>query len=330
MKKLLRFGGVAALISVLMTISAASSAGAASVTSSGGSGNGYRIFPVRSDITVSPGGSQIVTIYVQNISTANEDIQVVLNDFQARADESGAPALLLNGQSASQHGLKQYMSASPATFSLAPGQQQTIAVHVTIPAKAAGGGYFGALRVAPASLSGDKSVNLAASVASLILAKVPGYITERLSIAGLDVTSNGSPHIYFTNDKGLEGAVRFQNSGNIQEEPFGKLQLKKGSKVLHTYEVNNTDPAGNVLPDSIRKFTVALGSVGSFGKYQLVGNFGYGSTGQLLSASTTFYIVPLAVFVLVVVIILFILFLIFGLPRLVRRYNQRILRRGRA
>jgi hypothetical protein len=134
--------------------------------------------------------------------------------------------------------------------------------------------------------------------------------------------------VIFTSNKNLQGVVRVRNSGNVQEQPFGRIVLKKGDKVLGSYEINNTDPRGNVLPDSIRKFSVDLKNVGSFGKYTLQGNFGYGSSGQLLSASTSFYIVPVWMIIIVLLLLALVLFLIFGLPKAVRRYNQNILRRA--
>lgn len=293
--------------------------------------NGYRVSPVRTDMTVQPGASSQVTVYIQNVSSAVENLRVVVNDFQAPKDESGNPALLLNGSAAPQHSLKQFISAPTDSFTLQPGQQKAINVTVKVPAGTPGGGYYGAIRFAPVGASGDKNVNLSASVASLILVTVPGNLSEQLSIAGFGVAQGDavtSLRSLFFNNKNLQAVVRFQNSGNVQEQPFGKILLKKGSKTLATYNVNQAASPGNVLPDSIRRFTTHLDKVGSFGKYKIEGNFGYGSKGQLLTASATFYVIPLIIIILVVVVLLLILFLIFVLPRLIRAYNRRVIARA--
>jgi len=86
--------------------------------------------------------------------------------------------------------------------------------------------------------------------------------------------------------------------------------------------------AATSWPDSIRKFTVPLDKVGTFGIFKLDGNFGYGSNGQLLSASTTFYVVPLIAVILFIALVAVMAFLIFGLPRLIRAYNRRIIRQS--
>lgn len=321
MKKLREIGILS--IALLTVISAGFSA-----LASAANANGYKVSPVRTDLVIDPGTSKTFSVFMQNVSGSPENLQVIINDFGPTTSETGQPALLLNGQEAPSHGLKQYITVPSGTISLQPNEQKSIKVQISIPKDAAGGGYFGAIRFAPASAAGDKNVNLSASVASLVLVKVPGQITEQLSIASFDVRSGDSPSVVFTGHKGLQAVVRFQNSGNVQEEPFGKIQLKKGSTVLSTTEINNTDPRGNVLPDSIRRFSVNLDKLGSFGKYTVVGNFGYGSSGQLLSAKTSFYIIPLVAIIIVAAIILFILFLIFVLPRWIRAYNRRILQRA--
>lgn len=299
----------------------------AATTPAANGGNGYKISPVRTDLTLEPGKSQTLQIYVQNVSSVVENLQVVINDFQASNDESGNPALLLNGKNAAVHGLRQFITVPTQTLSLQPNEQKVVSVVIAMPTTVTAGGYYGAVRIAPASVNATNNVTLAASVASLILVKVPGDTKEQVSIASIGVESGTKQRSIFTSGKNLTAVVRFQNNGDVQEEPFGKIILKKGSTTT-SYEINNTDPRGNVLPGSIRKFTVPLTKTSSFGKYTLQGNFGYGSNGQLLSASTTFYVIPVTAIVALIVIVALLLFAIFELPRLVKRYNRRVLRKA--
>lgn len=303
-------------------------------TASAAGGNGLRISPVRSDVTINPGQTQVVNINVTNVTVSSATFQAVINDFIANPNESGEPALILDpNQYASSHSLKRYIANIP-NFTLGAGQEKTIPVTINVPKDAAGGGYYGAIRFAPASVTTgpNQNVSLAGSVGSLILVKVPGNIKEQMSIASFEVRRNDSASSFFTSDKNLNATIRFQNEGNLQEEPFGKILLKNRSgKTLATYEVNNDTPPANVLPDSIRKFSIPINHVSGFGEYKLEGNFGYGSNGQLLSASTTIYVIPRAVIIIFIVIVLLLAFLIFILPKLIRAYNRWILSRaGRA
>ena len=302
----------------------------ASAASSGG--NGLRVSPVRTDLTIYPGKTENVNVSVTNVTTLTAELQTIVNDFIANPNESGEPAIIFNpNQYAPNHSLKRFASTG-GNFTLRPGEQKIVTVKINVPANAAGGGYYGAIRFAPASnVNGpNQTVSLAGSVGSLVLVKVPGDIKEQLNIASFDARVNDRPSTFFLKNKDIDAVVRFQNQGNIQEQPFGKILLKNHSgKVLGAYEVNDAQPPGNVLPDSTRKFTVALGNkVGSFGQYKLEGNFGYGTSGQLLSASTTFYVIPIWMIIAFIAIVALLAFLVFGLPRMIKAYNKRVLRRA--
>jgi hypothetical protein len=301
----------------------------ASAATANSGGNGLRISPVRTDITISPGESQTVMITTTNVTTAVEDLEAVVNDFTASADESGNPAILLGtNQYAPSHSLKRFVEPIP-DFTLQPGQEKTITATIKVPANAAGGGYYGAIRFAPASEGANQTVTLAGSVGSLVIVTVPGNIIDRLTIASFDARKNDQVSSFYTSNKGIDATIRFQNEGNVQEEPFGKVLLKNHSgKIIGQYEVNNTEPRGNVLPDSIRKFSVPLTNVGSFGIYKLEGNFGYASNGQLLSASTTIYVVPILAIIIFILIVLVLLFLVFVMPKLVKSYNDRVIKKA--
>jgi hypothetical protein len=291
--------------------------------------NGLKVSPVRTDLTISPGASQTVTMYVQNVTAAPLTLKGIVNDFIASNDENGSPRLILDAnQYAPSHSLKRYVGPIN-NFSLAPQEQKTVTVTVSMPKNAPAGGYYGAVRFAPASSTTDKNVNLTASVGSLILVKVPGNFKEQVTIAGFNVQHGDSKNKFFTSGKDLQTVVRFHNIGDIQEQPFGKIDLKKGGKVVSTIEVNNTDPRGNVLPDSIRKFSVPLNKVGNFGKYEVDGNFGYGGNGELVTAKTTFYVIPYWIIVGAVLAVLIILFVVIGIPRIIRRHDRRVLRGSR-
>jgi hypothetical protein len=291
-------------------------------------GNALKVSPVRNDLEIKPGASQTVDIYVQNMTSGSTKLRAIINDFVAGKDENGTPNIILDAdQAAPSHSLKQYVEAI-GDFTLAPNEQKNIKVKVTIPATASAGGYFGAVRFAPSSSTSDQNVTLSASVGSLLLVKVPGDIKEDLSVASFDVRKDDKPGNFFTSGKGLKSIVRFQNKGDVQEAPFGKVILKKGAKTLASYEINNVQPRGNVLPDSIRRFGIDLDKVSAFGKYKVEGNFGYGSKGQLLTASQTFYVVPIPVIVTAFVVLILIVLAIFVAPRMVKNYNRRVVQKA--
>ncbi len=295
------------------------------------SANGLRISPVRQDLQIEPGKSQTVDVYVENITDSPADFRGVVNDFIAGDDETGKPKVLFDEQDyAPSHGLRRFV-APISDFKLAPKERRAIKVTVSIPQNAAGGGYYGAVRFLPSNTNARENVTLSASVGSLLLVTVPGDVKEQLGVESLNVSrGDGKASSLFTNGNELKSVVRFKNSGNVQLSPFGKVVLKKSGKEIASYEINNTTPRGSVLPDSIRRFEVGFGDKAkSLGKYTIEGNFGYGSRGHLISASSTFYVVPLPFVVLAILLIAIILFLIFALPRLIKNHDRNLLRKMR-
>lgn len=295
-------------------------------------GNGLRISPVRNDLTIKPGSSQTVDLYVTNITNLPTKLKGVINDFIASEDESGKPRILLDeNTSAPSHGLRQYVTKIE-NFTLQPQEQRIIKVKIAMPSDAAGGGYFGAVRFLPENVDESLNVSLTASVGSLFLVTVPGDIKEQAGVESFNVTrgENGKASNFFTNGSGLRSVARIKNTGNVQVQPFGKVVLKKGSKVLGTYEVNNIQPRGSVLPDSIRRFNVDFGDKAkTLGKYTVEGNFGYGATGQLISAKTSFFVVPLPILITLIICLLLIIAAVFIGPRMLKSHDRKLLRKVR-
>jgi hypothetical protein len=124
----------------------------------------------------------------------------------------------------------------------------------------------------------------------------------------LTAAQNDKVKSFFTGGD-VQLITRLKNTGDIYVKPFGKVTIKKmfGGQV-GDYEFNKVEPRANVLPDSTRKFTDILpGGVKSFGRYTVTINLGYSQgSGQLITASTSFWYVPKAVLygLIVVVIVL--------------------------
>lgn len=317
-------------LSLLAVGSGSSLVQAATQTTS--AGNAIKVAPVRTDLTIQPGDSRQLSITIQNLTSTTVEYEAIINDFVAGNGEAGQPALILDANKyAPSHSLKRYITAIP-NVTVGGGQSKDVTVYISIPKNAAAGGYYGAVRFAPAgSADPTKNVTLSASVGSLILVKVPGDIKENVTLESFDIRTNiaaDSGSSFFTSNKNLYAVARFKNTGNVHEQPFGKVVLKRGGKVLQTVEINSTDPRGNVLPDSIRRFGVKLDKVGLWGRYTVEGNFGYGSSGQLVSGSTSFFVLPILYILGGIVAVALVALIIFGLPRAIRRYNQNIIRRA--
>jgi hypothetical protein len=289
-------------------------------------GNGLKIAPVRTDLTIEKGSSRPVTLSVENITASPVTVRGVVNDFVPSADESGEPRIILDEkQSAPGNSFKTLVSPILG-LTLQPNERREIRVSIAVPAKAASGGYYGAIRFAPGGGENDKNVALTASVGTIFLVRVPGNITEKLSVEGFQVSHGGKSGSLF-NSGPVTIVTRFRNFGNIHVQPFGKIYVKdmKG-KTIADIEINNAQPRGSVLPASIRKFENPVPEKSLFGRYVAEGNFGYGTNGELITAKKTFYVIP---YKLIGAILAILAFLIFILPRLIRKYNENIIKQSK-
>ena len=328
---------MAALFLSLLCVFGASSYAAADETAS--SSNGLKLSPVRTDVTIEPGQTKSVQITVTNVTNVQTSYAIQVNDFTASGDESGQPQILLeDDQFAPSHSLKRLIASAPGV-TLQPGEDKVVSIPIAVPLNYKAGGYYGAIRFVPqdGNTEADKNVALSASVGSLVLVTVPGDITRNLQVASLyarhatEQNQADSPRTVLFSNKNVEAVVRFENKGDVQEQPFGKITLKDWrGNVVTSYEINNQEPRGNVLPSSIRKFSVPAEKLGSFGKYRLEGSFGYGEDGRLLTAATSIYVVPVWLVLTVVALIAALVGLIVGVPKAIRAYNKRIVEKARS
>jgi hypothetical protein len=251
----------------------------------------------------------------------------VTNDFVASDDESGEPRIVLDDdKSAPEDSFKSLVPPLPS-FTLQPNERREIKVNLAAPKDAVSGGYYGAIRFIPDNGASDKNVALNASVGSIFLITIPGNLIQQLKIESFNVMHNGGAGALF-NSGPVSIETRFKNSGNVHVQPFGHIQIKNFRGVtIETIEINNTQPRGSVLPNSIRKFNSPVKETKLFGRYTVEGSFGYGDKGELLLAHKTFYVIP---YKYIAGVLLVLAFLIFVLPRLIRAYNRRVVARAQA
>lgn len=323
----IRSGLLMALCGVVLIASPSSVAFAATSSSTSGSSSGIKLSPLRSDVTLDPGASASVTVHVTNLTKQSVIMRPIENDFVA-GDESGTPSIILDENSyAPSHSLKRFM-VPLQNVTLGPGATQDVSVKITVPKTAQAGGYFGALRFTPAT-SGGQPVTVNGGAASLILLRVTGPTVEQMTLTNFDVQQNGGTATNFRTPNNLALLVRFQNKGNLQEAPFGQINVQKGKKVVYTSNFNQEDPKNEVLPDSARRWTVPLKNLGKFGKYTISGTFGYGDKGQTINIQKTVWIIPSAYIMAIVIAVVVIVAIVGGAWMFLRNYKRRILRSSR-
>lgn len=257
-------------------------------------GNGFVVSPVRSEQTIEPGKSETVSLTVENVTGVKTTAKPIVNDFEASQSENGQPRIILDEtKSAPSNSFKSLVGNLP-TIELNPGEKKTMPVKISVPSNAGAGGYYGAIRfIADNQQGADKNVALSASVGTIFLVKVPGNLTESMQLVEFTAAKNGSKGRFFVNSGEMSVITRLKNTGNIHVKPFGRVQLTdRSGKIIEEFELNNTEPRSNVLPNSTRMFEDKLSNSKWIGKYTVSANIGYGTSGSLITAKTSFWVIP--------------------------------------
>lgn len=269
----------------------------------GGAGNGFRISPVRSELVIEKGGSETLTINIENPTSSTMLAKPVVNNFVASDQEDGEPRLILeeNAENEPKNNFRNLVGVIN-DIKLKSGENKDITVTISVPDNANAGGYYGAIRFVPEESSGTGNIGLSASVGTIVLVRVPGDLTERLDLVQLTAGQDGNAKSFLTSGS-VQVLTRLKNSGDIHVQPFGKVQVKNMfGKTVAEYELNNTDPRANILPDSTRKFVDEAPDQKWLGRYTIVANLGYGQGGgEVITAQSSFwYLPPWAIAVIVV------------------------------
>lgn len=179
--------------------------------------------------------------------------------------------------------------------------EQTFEIPFTIrvPHDAAPGGHYAAVLIgnrAPRA-TGQSSISVASSIASLIFLSVAGDVDERARIRDFvtDQALYEKPEARFS--------LRFENQGNIHVQPRGTITIyNMFGKERGTVIINQEDKHfGNVMPGSVRKFSFdwqADSGRWDIGKYKAEATLGYGSNAtSFANATTYFWVLPVGTLV---------------------------------
>lgn len=283
------------------------------VSGQGDTSGGISISPTRFEFVIEPGENEVATILVENIIDEPILAKAFLNDFEPDGI-TGSPKLYIDDNAErSANSLRDFVVDVEDTL-IEGNETKPVDVFLQVPENAAPGAYYGAIRFQAASpetseeSTGDPQVALNASVAAIVLVEVPGDITERIEVASVAGFLDGKEGSIFTR-KPNEVGIEINNLGNGFSKPFGTVAVNGpwGQGEILNYELNDTSPRGNVLPESSRLFLDGLDGVQWPGRYSIVANISHGRGGEILVAKGSFWYLPiwflLAVLALVAAIV---------------------------
>jgi hypothetical protein len=301
------------------------------------------ISPPLYDLGVAPGQSVTESLKVFNETQETNTWYFETQNFTSQG-EDGEPSFAGEGNT---EDLASWIALPTQPITLAPGETQTVNFTINVPKDADAGGHYAAvfLTSTPPNTNGG-AVGVSSRIGALILLRVAGDIIEAGSLQQFGFSSGSGVYASLP----VDFTVLFQNSGNVHVKPFGSITVHDASgNVAASILVNQAEqpdgtiaPVGNVLPSSTREFDEMWGTSSSstqgfwssisyewnnfaFGKYTAALHLSYGTEGETIDSSLSFWIFPWQLILVILIgLALLVLLIVFG----VRRYNRWII--GRA
>lgn len=284
---------------------------------------GAQISPALVELNAEKGKTYTLKVKVTNVTLTKLVYSTSVNDFESK-DETGSPSVLLDSNLPSSASVVDWVSTDPE-FTLDTREAREITATVTVPGDAEPGGHYGVIRFSGRAPELESSgVGLAASTGMLLLIRVSGDITESASLASFYTANSGNQTSFFETPP-VEFITRIKNDGNIHVKPTGNIEVRDafGNSVA-SIPINDTK--SNVLPGSIRRFETEYKSDWMFGMYTADLTLGYGTTGQAITNTITFWVIP---YKLVLVCLLVLATLLFIASRLIKVYNKHIIAKAK-
>ncbi len=292
------------------------------------------ISPARIEVAGDPGtvvGGEFALI---NEQATPQTFYASYENFTAQG-ETGTPSF-----SSEKVGLASWLSTNPTQITLDPGRAVKIPYAISIPASAEPGGYFAAIFWSTTPPSTDSAqVSIGAKIGMLILLRVNGDIAESGGITQFDRNGHG----FFYTSLPVSLRYKFRNDGSDRVEPKGSIVIRD-TVFIKAATLNANAVTGNILPGSVRQFTVewlkhkAPQPVQGFfnavsyqwqnfalGLYSAHLKLAYGTQGLTSSKSVWFFVFP---WQLVVCIVAVLAIVFKGGALLLKRYNRYIIRQA--
>lgn len=271
---------------------------------------GTRLTPPSFDMTLSPGESITKTIEIQNNSGVTQTYNLSVNGFTAAGEEGASAFLPANGND-----LSGWIAFSPPqSISVPANGTRNVDVTITVPQNAAPGGHYATIFARTDSATNDTTtgVGVQQMIGVNFLVRVAGNVIENATVVEFS-----TPKSRLEPGEELMFTSRVRNTGNVHIRPSGVIEIYRGNAKIHEIPLN--EAGGNVLPDSVRRFTVTSDKYLPAGKYRAGLVLQYGASQVIQVPPVEFVVVNENLFVMVVIASLIILAIILIIALVVNR-----------
>ena len=250
------------------------------------------------ELLLKPGEKKQITVQVRNDSDKQLEVETFVRDFII-ADDGSTPVQVKENVS-NRWSLAKWVTLTPPRQIIPAHKKTTINVLIEVPADALPGGHYAMILHRPAGAGSstapvDEVTEAAGSgisqqVGSLLYVRVDGPITEQLFIRDFTFKPN------FAEFGPMPFEYTVENKSDIHMLPRASVEI---FNIFNQRIDTITMEAKNVFPLAERKFSNKWSRVWGFGPYRADLKVSYGSTGQLVQAHSTFWILPVRLIIAV-------------------------------
>ena len=268
------------------------------------------IAPAKIEFNVNPGDEIRFSIYTRNDGEVPGELYSIVKGFTE--DEGGTKIWVENAPEIEWVKIPQKISASP-------GETIEVPVVINVPQDAPPGGHF--LAIGFGTLPGKQrgsGLAIGVNVLSLVYINISGNRIDKISISEFM-----AKRVYF--DFPVKFVYKIKNEGNTYVRPTGEIEISNiFGKLIANLRVNEKE--FQILPGKEKVLENEWSNNFAFGPYKAKLNIYYGlNQSQNLVFNYWFFMLPIKVISIVFVLIIFVIFI---LPRLIKKYNEYIIRKA--
>jgi hypothetical protein len=268
------------------------------------------IAPAKIEFNVNPGEEIKFSIYTRNDGETSTYLYSVVKGFTE--DEGGVKIWIENAPEIEWVKIPEKVSAPPKEMIEVP-------VVINVPKDAPPGGHFLAIGFGtmPAKQKGS-GVAMGVNVLSLVYINVSGNRIDKISISEFM-----GKRIYLGFP--VKFAYKIKNEGNTYVKPTGEVEIRNAfGRLIANLRVNEREL--QILPGKEKVLENEWSNNFAFGPYKAKFNIYYGlNQSKNIVFNYWFFMLPIKA---VIIILILIILIVFVFPRLIKKYNEYIIRKA--
>jgi hypothetical protein len=268
------------------------------------------IAPAKIEFNVNPGEEIKFSIYTRNDGEAVAYLYSVVKGFTE--DEAGTKIWVEDAPEIEWVKIPEKVSAPP-------GEMIEVPVVINVPQDSPPGGHFLAIGFGtmPEKQKGS-GVAIGVNVLSLVYINVSGNRIDKISVSEFNAKK-----VYFSFP--VKFGYKIKNEGNTYVRPTGEVEISNVfGKLVANLKVNEREL--QILPGKEKGLENEWKTNFAFGPYKAKFNINYGlNQSQNLVFNYWFFMFPVKAIIIALALIIFVFFIF---PRLVRNYNEYIIRKA--